>query len=225
MGADAAVGRHDGTPPREDQIADRMRAEGLSLQGWGNGPCDTYGWHEQGYERCCTACAAGSCSTPPAATSNSARETRWSSRRTPRTRQPSARRACAASERPDSQTRARLTGSATWQTCSMSCRGPGRPSSRQMRMSEPGGLVADRQLVIAGAAARLRLRRLRLHSWSLTYLPKTSLIPGNRQAGNSDTQATPPAFETRPSRLGLSEKRQSLRMSPRDSTPGRMPQC
>ena len=132
MGADAAVGRHDGTPPREDQIADRMRAEGLSLQGWGNGPCDTYGWHEQGYERCCTACAAGSCSTPPAATSNSARETRWSSRRTPRTRQPSARRACAASERPDSQTRARLTGSATWQTCSMSCRGPGRPSSRQM---------------------------------------------------------------------------------------------
>ena len=50
MGADAAGGRDDGTPPRKDQIATRVRAEGLSLQGWGNGPCDTYGWHEHGYE-------------------------------------------------------------------------------------------------------------------------------------------------------------------------------
>ena len=40
---------------------------------WGNGPGDTYGWHEHGYERCCIACAAGSCSTPLAATSSSAR--------------------------------------------------------------------------------------------------------------------------------------------------------
>ena len=48
-------------------------------------------------KRCCIASAAGSCSTPPGATSSSAWETRWSSRRTPRARQRSARRACAAS--------------------------------------------------------------------------------------------------------------------------------
>src|ERR1700748_3588078 len=51
MAADAAVERHDGTPPGEDQIAARMRAEGLSPYGWGNGPGDTYGWHEHGYEK------------------------------------------------------------------------------------------------------------------------------------------------------------------------------
>jgi len=28
-----------------------MRAEGLSPYGWGNGPGDTYGWHEHGYEK------------------------------------------------------------------------------------------------------------------------------------------------------------------------------
>ena len=50
MAADAAVERHDGTPPGEDQIAARMRAEGLSPHGWGNGPGDTYGWHEHDYE-------------------------------------------------------------------------------------------------------------------------------------------------------------------------------
>ena len=31
MKADAAVERHDGMPPGEDEIAARMRAEGLSL--------------------------------------------------------------------------------------------------------------------------------------------------------------------------------------------------
>ena len=51
MGANAVVERHDGTPPGEDQIAARMRAEGLSPHGWGNGPGDTYGWHEHGYEK------------------------------------------------------------------------------------------------------------------------------------------------------------------------------
>ena len=51
MGADAAVERHDGTPPGEDEIAARMRAEGLSPHGWGNGPGDTYGRHEHGYEK------------------------------------------------------------------------------------------------------------------------------------------------------------------------------
>ena len=43
MGADAAAGRHDGTPPCEDEIAARLRAEGLLPHGWGNGPGDTYG--------------------------------------------------------------------------------------------------------------------------------------------------------------------------------------
>ncbi len=128
MGADAAVERHDGTPPGEDEIAARMRAEGLSPHGWGNGPGDTYGWHEHGYEKVlyCVR-GAGSCSTPPTATSSSARETRWSSRRTPRTRQRPARRACAASRRPALETRARLTGSATRRTCPMTCRGPDVP--------------------------------------------------------------------------------------------------
>ena len=51
MGADAAVERHEVTPPGEDGIAARMRAEGLSPHGWGNGPGDTYGWHEHGYEK------------------------------------------------------------------------------------------------------------------------------------------------------------------------------
>jgi hypothetical protein len=44
MGADAAVERHDGMPPGEDEIAARMRAEGLSPHGWGNGPGDTSGF-------------------------------------------------------------------------------------------------------------------------------------------------------------------------------------
>src|SRR5256886_12525932 len=51
MGAGAAVERHDGAPPGEDEIAARMRAEGLSPHGWGNAPGDTYGWHEHGYEK------------------------------------------------------------------------------------------------------------------------------------------------------------------------------
>ena len=33
MAADAAVERHDGTPPGEDQIAARMRAEGRARTG------------------------------------------------------------------------------------------------------------------------------------------------------------------------------------------------
>lgn len=31
------------------------------LHGVGNGPGDTYDWHEHGTKRCCIACAAGSC--------------------------------------------------------------------------------------------------------------------------------------------------------------------
>jgi mannose-6-phosphate isomerase-like protein (cupin superfamily) len=51
VGAGAAVERHDGAPPGEDEIAARMHAEGLSPHGWGNGPGDAYGWHEHGYEK------------------------------------------------------------------------------------------------------------------------------------------------------------------------------
>ena len=64
MGADAAAGRHDGTPPGEDEIAARMRAEGLSPHGWGNGPADTYGWHKHGYEKVLAPHASRAARTP-----------------------------------------------------------------------------------------------------------------------------------------------------------------
>lgn len=35
----------------EDEIVASMRAEGLAPQGWGNGPGDTYAWHEHGYHK------------------------------------------------------------------------------------------------------------------------------------------------------------------------------
>lgn len=38
MGADAPVERYDGMLPGEDEIAVRMRAEGLRSHGWGNDP-------------------------------------------------------------------------------------------------------------------------------------------------------------------------------------------
>ena len=50
-GADAAAGRQDGAPPGEDEAAARLRAGGLSPHGRGNGPGDTCGWHEHGYEK------------------------------------------------------------------------------------------------------------------------------------------------------------------------------
>jgi hypothetical protein len=138
MGADAAVERHDGTPPGEDQITARMRAEGLSPHGWGNGPGDTYGWHEHGYEKVLYCVrgqivfhtAGGDIELGP--------ETRWSSRRTPRTRQRSAPRACAASKRRASETRARLTGSATWQDVPDDLSRSGHPSSRLAGILSPG---------------------------------------------------------------------------------------
>jgi quercetin dioxygenase-like cupin family protein len=49
MGAD--VDRHHGAPPGEAELAERMRAAGLSPHGWGNAPGDTYGWHEHGFEK------------------------------------------------------------------------------------------------------------------------------------------------------------------------------
>jgi len=51
MGAEAAVERHDGTPPGQDEIAARMRGEGPRRYGRGNGPGDACGWHEHGYEK------------------------------------------------------------------------------------------------------------------------------------------------------------------------------
>ncbi len=45
------VDRHQGAPPSENEIMARMRAEGLTPQGWGNAPGDTYGWHEHSYEK------------------------------------------------------------------------------------------------------------------------------------------------------------------------------
>jgi quercetin dioxygenase-like cupin family protein len=47
----AAVDRNPGPPPAEDELAQRMRAEGLSPHGWGNAPGDTYGWHQHDYEK------------------------------------------------------------------------------------------------------------------------------------------------------------------------------
>ena len=103
MGPGAAVERHDGTPPGEDEIAARMRAGGLSPHGWGNGPGDAYGWHEHGYEKVLYCVrgqivfhtAGGDIELGPG--------DRWCSRHTPRTRQRSARTACAASKRPASE--------------------------------------------------------------------------------------------------------------------------
>jgi quercetin dioxygenase-like cupin family protein len=46
-----AVDRHQGPPLSENEITARMRADGLTPHGWGNGPGDTYGWHEHGYEK------------------------------------------------------------------------------------------------------------------------------------------------------------------------------
>ncbi len=45
------VDRHEGGPPREEELAARMRAAGLAPHSWGNAPGDTYGWHEQSYEK------------------------------------------------------------------------------------------------------------------------------------------------------------------------------
>ena len=100
MGADAAVERHVGALPGEEEIAARMRAEGLVPYGWGNGPGDTYGWHEHGYEKVlyCVCgqivfhTASGDITLGPG--------TSWCSRRIRRTRQRSAPGACAVSKRP-----------------------------------------------------------------------------------------------------------------------------
>lgn len=53
------IERCEGEPPTEEEIAARMRAEGLTPQGWGNAPGDTYGRHAHGYEKVLY-CARGS---------------------------------------------------------------------------------------------------------------------------------------------------------------------
>lgn len=45
------VDRHNGPPPSEQDLAARLRAEGLVPHGWSNGPGGTYGWHEHAYEK------------------------------------------------------------------------------------------------------------------------------------------------------------------------------
>jgi mannose-6-phosphate isomerase-like protein (cupin superfamily) len=45
------VSRHQGAPPGESEIVAQMREEGLAPHGWGNGPGETYGWHEHSYEK------------------------------------------------------------------------------------------------------------------------------------------------------------------------------
>ena len=43
------AGRHRGPPPGEDQIIAPMPADDLAPHAWGNGPADSYGWHEHSY--------------------------------------------------------------------------------------------------------------------------------------------------------------------------------
>ncbi len=45
------VDRHQGPAVGEQELVARMRADGLDPRGWGNGPGDTYGWHEHSYEK------------------------------------------------------------------------------------------------------------------------------------------------------------------------------
>jgi hypothetical protein len=48
---DILIDRHQGPPPSENEIIQRMREEGLTPHGWSNAPGDTYGWHEHGYQK------------------------------------------------------------------------------------------------------------------------------------------------------------------------------
>ena len=47
----ARVQRCQGPPPAPDEIVAGMRSEGLEPRRWGNGPGDTYGWHDHGYHK------------------------------------------------------------------------------------------------------------------------------------------------------------------------------
>ena len=47
----ARVERWQGPAPSRSEIEDRMRAEGLEPDGWGNEPGYRYGWHEHGYHK------------------------------------------------------------------------------------------------------------------------------------------------------------------------------
>lgn len=75
-GADAAAGRHDGEPSGEDDIAARLRTAGLSSHGRATAPAIPTAGMSTAAKRCCTGCAARSCSAPPAVTSGPALETR-----------------------------------------------------------------------------------------------------------------------------------------------------
>ena len=47
----AIVQKGEGAPPSAEEIEARFREEGLSPQAWGNGPGDTYDWHQHGYHK------------------------------------------------------------------------------------------------------------------------------------------------------------------------------
>jgi hypothetical protein len=47
----AHVNRSAGPAPSRSEIEQAMRDEGLDPHGWGNGPGDTYGWHQHDYHK------------------------------------------------------------------------------------------------------------------------------------------------------------------------------
>ena len=111
-----------------------MRAEGLGPHGWGNGPGDTYGWHERGYEKVLYCVrgqivfrtAGGDIELGPGGKLVLPPHTAHGKR--------SARTACAASKRPARETRAPVNGiRQRGGTSPMTYRGPGIPHRRIAR--------------------------------------------------------------------------------------------
>jgi quercetin dioxygenase-like cupin family protein len=47
----ATVQKGQGDPPSAGEVEARFREQGLSPRTWGNGPGDTYDWHEHGYHK------------------------------------------------------------------------------------------------------------------------------------------------------------------------------
>lgn len=45
------VERHQGPPPDEQELTARLRGAALQPHGWGNGPGDSYDWHEHSFEK------------------------------------------------------------------------------------------------------------------------------------------------------------------------------
>jgi len=94
------VDRHQGAPMGESEIIELMRAQGLALMPGATRQATPTTGTSTAMKRCCTACVAGSCFTPVAATPISVPETGWCYHRTLLMRPPSARKACTASRPP-----------------------------------------------------------------------------------------------------------------------------